>query len=124
MVVLIALFQSTKNADSIGLVRFLNHHGLESTLKSLILLEILLIFVERCGTNSPQLSTSQSWFQDVGSIHGTFATSCTNESVNLIDEEYDIAFGTCHLFDNGLQSFLKLALIFCTSYQCTHIERI
>ncbi len=44
--------------------------------------------------------------------------------MNLIDEEDDVAIGVCHLFDDALQALLKLAFVFGTGDQSTHVERI
>ena len=44
--------------------------------------------------------------------------------MNLIDKQDDVAFRLGHLVDDGLQAFLKLSLVFGTSNQGTHIERI
>ena len=44
--------------------------------------------------------------------------------MDFIDEEDDAALGLCHLVDDALQTLLKLALVFGTSYQRTHVERI
>ena len=44
--------------------------------------------------------------------------------MDLVDEEDDASFGLRHLVDDTLQTFLKLTLIFRTSHQRTHIERI
>ena len=124
MVVLVTLLDTTEDADGIHLVRLVDHDGLESTLQCLILLEVLLILVEGGCTDGSQLATSQGWLQDVGCIHGTFATTCTYEGMNLIDEEDDVAVGVGYFLDNALQALLELTFVLSTSNECAHVERI
>ena len=124
MVVLVTLLDTTKNADGIYLVWLIHHHSLESTFQRLILLEVLLILVEGSGTDGSQFTTSQGRLQNVGCIHGTFATASTYQGMNLIDEEDNLAVGIGYLLDDALQTLLELTLVFGTGNQCTHIERI
>ena len=122
MVVLVALLQSSQDTDGRQLIGFIHHHRLETALQGFILLEILLVFVQRRGTDGTQFSTCQGWLQDVGGIHGTLTATGTHQRVNLVDEEDDAPLGLRHLVDDRFQALLKLTLVLCTSYQCTHIE--
>ena len=124
VVVLVALLQSTQDADGAQLVRLVHHDGLETTLQGLVLLEVLLVFVQCRGTDGTQFAASQGRLQDVGSIHGTLATAGTHQRVNLVDEQDDTPFGLRHLVDDTLQAFLKLALVLGTGHQGTHVERV
>ena len=124
MMVLVALLDTTEDADGVYLVRLIDHDGLETAFQRLILLEVLLILVEGSSTDGSQLTTSQGWLQNVGCIHGTFATACTYQRVNLINKEDNLAVGVGYLFNDALQTLLELPLIFGTGYQRTHIERI
>ena len=123
MVVLVALLQSSQDGDGRKLVGLIHHHRLEASLQGLVLLEVLLVFVERRGTDGTQFAAGQRRLQDVGGIHGTLATAGTYQRVNLVDEEDDLAFGLRHFLHDALQSFLKLAFILRTGQQRTHVER-
>ena len=57
MMVLVALLDTTEDTDGIYLVRLIDHDGLETTFQRLILLEVLLILVERRSTDAAQLAT-------------------------------------------------------------------
>ena len=89
VVVLVALLQSAEDRDSRELVRLVDHYGLETTLESLVLLEVFLVLVERSGTDAAQLAARKCRLEDVGSVHGAFATARTYKRVNLVDEEND-----------------------------------
>ena len=60
---------------------------LKSSFQCTVFLNTLAIFIQCCCTDALYYSTSQSWFQNVGCIHGSFSSSCTDERMNLIDEE-------------------------------------
>ena len=124
VVVLITLLQSSQYADGISLVRLVDGHCLEASLQRLVLLEVFLILIESGGTDSPQLASCQRRLQDVGGIHGPLASSCPHKGMNLVDEQYDVAIGSSNLLDDSLQPLLKLSLVFGSSHQGTHIERI
>ena len=123
MVVLVALLQTTQDADGRHLVRLVNHHRLEPSLQRLVLLEILLVFVQRRGTDGAQLASRKGRLQDVGGIHGTLRSTGTHQRVDLVDEEYDAALALGHLVHHALQSLLELTLVLCTGNQLSHVER-
>ena len=124
MMVLVTFLDTTEDTDGIYLVRFVDHDGLESTLQCLILFEVLLILVEGSGTDGSQFATCQGRFQNVGSIHGALATASAYQGMDFINEEDNLTVGIGYLLDDALESFLKFTLVFCTSHQCTHVERI
>ena len=121
--VLVALFQSTKNGDGTQLVGLVYHHRLETTLQRFVFLKIFLILIECRGTDSPQFATGQRRLQDVGSIHGALTSAGTYQRVNLIDEQDDAAFALGHFLDDSLQSFFKLSFILGTGNKRSHVER-
>ena len=55
--------------------------------EGLVLLEVLLILVERRRTDGTQFATCQGRLEDVGGVHGALATTGSHERVDLVDEE-------------------------------------
>ena len=123
MVVLVTLFQTAENCYCRSLVRLVDHHLLETALKSLVLLEIFLVFVECGGADRAEFAAGQGRFENVGGIHGTLALTGTHESVDLVNEKNDLAVALGHLVDNGFQAFLEFTLIFGAGDKCAHVER-
>ena len=123
VVVLVALLQSAKDRDGIHLIGLVDHHRLEAALQGLVFLEVFLVFVERGGTDGTQLTAGQGRLEDVGGIHGSLTAARTHQGVDFVDEEDDVALGVCHLFDDALETLLKLALVFGTGHQRAHVER-
>ncbi len=124
MVSFVFFLQTSQDGYCRLLVRLVYHHYLEPTLQSLILLEILLVFVE-CGcAYGTQFTTSQSRFENVSRVHSTLATASAHQSVNLVYEQYHLAVALHHLLDNRFQTFLKLTFIHCACDKGTHVERV
>ena len=124
MVVLIALFQTTEDANGTHLVGLIDHHRLETAFQGLVFLKVFLVLVERGGTDGTQFATGKGGFQNVGGIHGTFAGAGSYQCVNFVNKEDDTAIALHHLVDDALQSFLELSLIFGTGNQLSHVEGI
>ena len=124
VMVLVAFLQTTQDAYRAQLVRLVHHDGLETTLESLILLEVFLILVEGRGTDATQLTTCKGRFQNVGSVHGTLTASSTDKGVYLIDEEDYAAVAVGHFLYDALQTLLELAFVFGSGNQRTHVERV
>ncbi len=122
VMVLVTLLQATQNADGIYLIWLVHHDGLEAALKRFILFKVLLILVQRGGTNGSELSSCQCRLQNVGCVHGALATSGSHKGVNLIYKEDYLAVGLRYFLDDRLESLLKLALVFGSGHQCAHVK--
>ncbi len=123
VVVLVALLQATQDGDSALLVGLVDHDNLETTLKCLILLKVLLVLIEGGSTDAAQIATCEGWLQYIGGIHSATALASAHESVNLIDEEDNLALRLCNFINYCFKSFLKLSLILSSGNQCAHVER-
>ncbi len=124
VVVLVALLQSAEDGDGGVLVGLVDHHFLESAFERLVFLEVFLILVERGGADAAEFAARQCRLEDVGGVHGAFALACSDESVDFVDEEDNLAFGRGHFVDDGLQTFLEFALVLGTGHEGAHIERV
>ena len=124
MVVLVTLLQTAENRDGILARRLVDHHLLETAFKRLVLFEVLLVLVEGRGADGAQLAARQRRLEDVGGIHRTRRLAGTDQRVNLIDEEQNLALARNDLLHDGLQSLLELALILRAGNQRTHVERV
>ncbi|CCZ14037.1 putative uncharacterized protein [Prevotella sp. CAG:487] len=122
MVVLVAFLQTTQYAYRAQLVGLVHHNGLETPFESLVLLEVLLILVESRRAYAPQLATCKCGLQNVGGVHGAFASSGTHKRVYLVYEEDDAPLAVGHFLDDTLQTLLKLALVFGSGDECSHVE--
>ena len=124
MVHLVAFLQPAKYGYGVGHIGLVDQHTLKPTLQSLVLFEILLIFAQRSSPNSSQLATSQCRLQNIGGIHGTLAATGTHKGMYLVDKKNYLAIGFVYLAYHTLQSLFKLAFVFGTGYQSTHVQRV
>ena len=124
MVVLVAFLQTTQDADARKCIGLVHHNRLEASFEGLILLEILLIFVESCGTDTAHLAPCKCGLQDVCGIHRAFALACSDKRMDLIDEEDDASLTLGHFLNDTLQTLLELTFIHSSCNECAHIEAV
>ncbi len=124
VMVLITFLQTSQNGNGAQRVRLVHHDNLEAAFQRFVLLEILLIFIKGSGPDASQFTACQGGFQDVGSIHGAFALTCTHQGMDFINEEDNLSFGLLYFVDDGFQAFFKFAFVLGAGYQCTHIQGV
>mmetsp|Transcript_9273 Transcript_9273/g.18422 ORF Transcript_9273/g.18422 Transcript_9273/m.18422 type:complete len:435 (-) Transcript_9273:265-1569(-) len=118
---LITLSESQHDLEGLIHCWFWNNNWLETTLKSRILLNMLAILIQCGGSNALQLTSGQSWLENIGGINSSFSGSRSNESVNLINHKNNIII-LLDLIHQFLQSFLKLSSVLGSCYKQTHIQ--
>src|SRR5215210_928708 len=69
-----------------------------------------------------QLTTSESRFQHVGGIHGTFRSPCSHHRMQLVDEQDQIIGVVSHLIYDLLESLLELPPILSPCHDTREIE--
>lgn len=84
---------------------------------------MLLIFIERSGADAVKFAARQSRLDKVCRVHRAFTFASTDKRVHFVDEQDDIAFGLFDLVEHAFQPFFKLAAVFGSSDERTHIER-
>ena len=96
----IPVFKPSQNGNGIFNTGFLNHHFLEPSFQGLVLLKILLVFIECGGTNGPEFPPCKRGLENICSIHGPIAPSCTYECMDFIDEQQDLPIAVGHFLYN------------------------
>ena len=124
VVLLVAFLQASQDADAGQRVGFIDHDALETAFQGLVLLEVLLVLVQRGGTDAAQFAPGQGRLQYVGGIHGPLTLSGTHQRVYLVDEEDNLPVTLRDVLDDTLQTFLKLTLVLGTGYQGTHVQGV
>src|SRR5690625_5642952 len=102
--------------------RLFHEHHLESPLQCFVLLKVLAILVKRGGADGTELTACEGGLEDIGRIHSAFGRPGTDERVNLIDEQDDLAVRLADLLDDCFPSIFELTSIFCAGNQRAHIE--
>ena len=116
VVLLVAVLKAMDDRNGVVVVWLADVDRLETPLKCSVLLDMFTILFCRSCTNDLDFSTRQRWFQDRCSIDGAFCGTCTNDGVNLINEE-DVILGFLQLSNNLLHAVLELTAILRSCYQ-------
>src|SRR5438067_2465104 len=119
----VALFQPAKDRDRVLDRRLADVPRLEAALQRGVLLDVLLLFVERRGADGAQLAAGQGRLEHVRRVHRSFRGAGADERVQLVDEEDDVAFALLHFLDDRLQPVLKLAAILRAGDHRPEVER-
>src|SRR3990172_852920 len=99
-----------------------DENALESTLQSLVLLDVFLVVLQSGRTNAAELSARQSALQHVGSVQASFYVSGTDHGVQLVDEKDDLSGRGQHLVLDGLEALLELASKLGAGHHFTHFQ--
>ena len=62
-----------------------------------VLLDMLLVFVERGGADAMQFAARQRRLEQVGGVHGAVGLAGADQRVHLVDEQDDAAVRRGHL---------------------------
>ena len=119
---LVLLLKATQDRNGVFNRRLGDKHGLETTCKSSVLLDVFAVFIQRSSTNCTEFATSKCWLQDVACVHRTLGSAGAYDGMKLVDEEDNLAVRLGHLFYHALQAVLKLTTILCACYQSRHIK--
>ncbi|OQC68791.1 MAG: hypothetical protein BWX47_01637 [candidate division Hyd24-12 bacterium ADurb.Bin004] len=101
--------QPPEDADRVGDVGRLHHHGLETPLQGRVLLDVLPVFVEGGGSDAVEFASCEGRLQHVGRIHRALRGSGAYQGVHLVDEENDPSIRGGYLVEDRFQPLLELA---------------
>src|SRR5690348_330191 len=118
----VAFLEAAENGNRVLDRGLGNHHGLKAALKSRVFFDVFAVLVERGGANSAEFAASERGLEHVGGVHGAFGGAGADHSVQLVDEEDDLAFGFRDFLQDGLQAILEFAAILRSGDECGKIE--
>ena len=104
---LVALLQSSQNADRVLQRRLFYDHRLEATSQRAVLFDAVAVLVESCGSHAAQIPTRKSGLEDVGAVHGASCGACTHQCVKLVDEEDHLPIALLHVLQHTLETLLE-----------------
>ena len=109
MVDFVAFLESAKNSDGVLDTRFADHHWLEAALEGGIFFDVFAVFIE-CGcTNGVELAAGELGFEQIGGIHRPLCGTSTDDGVEFVDEQNDLALAGSDFFEKGLETVLEFA---------------
>src|SRR5207244_1532418 len=103
-----------RRADLLRLLRPRGELDLELTeapLEGGVRLDVLPVLVERRRADAPQLAAGEHRLEHVRGVDGALGRARSDDRVQLVDEEDDLALRPLDLLEDGLQALLELAAV-------------
>jgi len=107
----------------VGERRLFHPHRLEAALEGGVLLEVLAVFVERGGADGLQLAAGEHRLEDARCVDRAFGGAGTDEGVDLVDEQDDVAAGA-DLLEHLLEALLEVAAVTAAGDQGAEVEGV
>src|SRR5437764_561286 len=101
---------------------WLDDYGLEATLESAVLLDVLAVLVECRRTDALQLATRKRWLEHVAGVDCAFRSARADQRVQLVDEENDVLV-LRDLVHDRLEALLELTAILGARNYRRHVQR-
>ena len=120
---LVAIAQTLEDLDGVGDRRFFDDDLLEATLEGGVLLEVLAELVEGGGADGLKLTAGEHRLEDRRRVDRTFGGTRTDEGVDLVDEEDDVAAGL-DLLEDLLEALLEIASVAGPGDEGAEVERV
>src|SRR3954466_4701733 len=108
---LVALLEAAQDRDRALEGRLADVDRLEAALERGVLLDVLLVLVERGRADGAQLAASEHRLEQVGRVHRALGRTGADDRVQLVHEEDDLALGVADLLQDRLQALLELAAV-------------
>ena len=119
----VAFLESAQNRNGVLDARLTDHDRLKAPLERRVLLDIFAILVERGRANTMQFAAREHRLEQIRRIHRTLGRTRSDDGVQLIDKQNDLALGLLHFLQDGFQTFFEFAAEFGAGDQRAHIER-
>src|SRR5439155_20896817 len=103
--------------------RLANENWLEAALERGVLLNVLLVFVERGGADATQVATRERGFQHVRGVHRALGRAGAHQRVKLVNEKNDLPARFLDLLEHRLQAVFELAAVLGASDERPEVER-
>ena len=119
----VAFLQAAQDGDGVFHGGLADEDRLEAALERGIFFDVLAIFVERGRADGAQFAARERGLEHVGGVHRAFGRARADQSVQLVDEENDLAVGFGDFFQHGFQAVFEFAAIFRAGHQRRQIQR-
>src|SRR6185436_5132441 len=120
---LVAVAQALEDLDGVRQRRLGDLDRLEAPLEGRVLLDVLAELVQRGRTDRLELTTSQHRLEDGRSVDRALGGAGTDEGVDLVDEQDDVAAGP-DLLEDLLQPLLEVTAVARTGNKGTEVEGV
>src|SRR5579863_10303573 len=118
----ILLLETAEDCDCVFNVGLANENDLEAAFESGIFLDVLAVFVQRGCADRAEFAASECRLQHVRGIDGAFCCSGSDQRVQLVDEENDLALSVLDLLEHCLKAVFEFAAILRAGEHRSEIE--
>src|SRR5215210_1510165 len=119
---LVALLQPAQDRDRVAGVGLADEDRLEAALQSRVLLDVLAVLVEGGSADGAQLPAREHRLEQVRRIDRALRRAGSDDRVELVHEEDDLALRRLDLLEHGLEPLLELAAILRAREQGADVE--
>ena len=123
MVRFVAVAQALEDLDGLVDRRLADHDRLEAALERAVLLDVLAELVERGRADALQLAARERGLDDVRRVDRALGGACTDQGVQLVDEEDDLAGSAADLVHHALHALFELAAVLRAGDEAREVER-
>ena len=120
---LVPVAQALEDLDRVRHGRLADLDRLEAALERGVLLEVLAVLVERGRADGLQLAAGQHRLEDRRRVDRALGGTRTDEGVDLVDEQDDVAAGA-DLLEHLLQALLEVTAVAGAGDQRAEVERV
>ena len=120
---LVLVADALQDLDRVGQRRLVDLDRLEPALEGGVLLDVLAVLVERGGADRLQLAAGEHRLEDRSGVDRALGGAGTDERVDLVDEEDDVAAGL-DLLEDLLQPLLEIAAVARAGDERAEVERV
>ena len=98
MVDFVAFLESAEDGDRILDAWLIDHHRLEPAFEGGILFNVFPIFVQRGRADRAEFAARELGFEKIRGIHRPLGGTRTDDGVEFVNKENDLAFARCDFF--------------------------
>ena len=120
---LVLVADALEDLDRVGQRRLFDLDRLEAALERGVFLDVLAVLVERRGADGLQLAAGQHRLEDRRRVDRTFGGAGTDEGVDLVDEQDDVAAGL-DLLEHLLEALFEVTAVPRAGDERTEVEGV
>ena len=120
---LVLVADALEDLDRVGQRGLVDLHRLEAALEGGVLLDVLAVLVERGGADGLQLAAGEHRLEDRRRVDRALGGAGTDEGVDLVDEQHDVAAGL-DLLEHLLEALLEVAAVAAAGDEGAEVERV
>jgi len=119
----VAFLETAQNGDRVFDSRLADEHRLEAAGEGCVLLDVLLILVQRRCADRTKLAAGKGGLEHVRGVHRPLRGAGADQRVQLIDEKNNVSFALLDFLDDGFEAVFELAAVFRAGDHRAEVER-